>query len=111
MVQEPAEAEEYRSVSVDIGGIQRLLDLSTTALRDKGIVRARYSLERTSALYLLALCMLKSQDRETAIPHFLEAALPLLASSQMEQDVPIPALPAAGSREHRSAHLLHGWRA
>ena len=87
MVQEPAETEKCCAVSVDICGIERLLDLSTAALRDEGIIRARYPLERTSALYLLALCMLKARDRQTAIPHFLEAALPLLASSQIEQTV------------------------
>ncbi len=87
MEQELAETETCCAVAVDIAGIERLLDLSTAALRDKGIVRARYSLERTSALYLLALCILKAQDRKTAIPRFLEAALPLLASSQKDQDV------------------------
>ena len=87
MVQEPAEtksAAPFQSIFAELKGCWIF---STAALRDEWIVRARYSLERTSALYLLALSMLKARDRQTAIPHFLEAALPLLASSRKEQTV------------------------
>jgi hypothetical protein len=87
MIEEPTGKETDRAVSVDIAGIQRLLELSTAALREKGLARGPYSLERTSAIYLLALSILNARDRDTAIPHFLETALPLLASSQAEQDV------------------------
>ena len=70
-------------IAVSISGIESLLQRSLVELRNQGIEQQRYTVDRISTVYLLALSITKAQDRDKLNPNFLEAVLPLLTSSRL----------------------------